>query len=170
MPTIRLAVVDRGRPLPVLLPAGGSLDVPRPQLRCAIRLPSVPGAIDGIIDTGSPLTIIPQVIWCQLRIGVDFEWLPYRANYPPPTAQVVGGQFSFGLARFLVPLILMDYTTRVDRPGVIAAFATGNPPALVGRGGPLIILGLWGGVLEGGRMAIDRDPATGSVAGAVEFP
>lgn len=75
------------------------------------------------------------------------------------------------MARFLVPLVLTDYGTRVARSDVIAQFVTGilrddpqRVPSLP------IILGLWGGVLEGGRVAIDRDPATGSVAGAVEFP
>lgn len=168
MPIVRLTTIERRSPLPVLNPTGGILAVRRAQLRCWMRLPNVSRLVDGIVDTGSPLTIVPEALWCRLREGIDFEWLPYAGGFQPPSGLLAGWRFSFQIARFLVPLTLIDYTTQIDRPGVVAQFTIGNPP--VTPGPPYIILGLWGGVLEGGRVAIDRDPATGSVAGAVEFP
>jgi hypothetical protein len=110
-------------------------------------------------------------LWTRLRPGIDFEWLPFAAGFHPPIGRTAGWQFSFEMARFLVPLGLMDYSTRVDRPDVIAQFAANDPPAPPGRKSlPPILLGLWGGALEGGRILVDRDPATGSVRGALEFP
>jgi hypothetical protein len=135
-----------------------------------MRLPGVPGIQEAVVDTGAPLTIIPYSLVKRLREGTDFEWLPLTAGARPRFGRVLGWQFSFQVARFLLPLTLTDYTTRIDRAGVIAQFATTDPPAARGRSTHPIILGLWGGVLEGGRVAIDCDPATSSVVGAIEFP
>ena len=64
---------------------------------------------------------------------------------------------------------LLDYTTSFDRPDVIAQFADNDPPRR-GNAPPSFIVGLWGGVLEGGRIVIDRDPLSGHVTGSLEFP
>jgi hypothetical protein len=170
MPTVRLSTVPRGRPFTVV-PRPGRLLIPRVQLRCLIRVPNVLLPRDGVIDTGAPLTHFPQAIWTAFREGIDFEWLPFPSGGQPPTGQVVNWRFTYRMARFLVPLTLMDYTTQIDRPSVVAQFADTDPPSPAGqRALPAIIFGLWGGALEGGRIAIDRDPVTGSVTGSVEFP
>ena len=84
---------------------------------------------------------------------------------------MVGWQFSFQMARFLVPVSLLDYTTEVLRPDVIAAFTAGNPPVAPGvKGLPEVIIGLWGGLLEGGKIGIERDTATGRVIGEITYP
>jgi hypothetical protein len=80
-------------------------------------------------------------------------------------------QYTFQLVRFLAPVVLMDYVTTVHRPDVIAAFAAGNPRVRPGQQSlPPVYIGLWGGLLEGGRLAIGRDPVGGQVTGELEFP
>src|SRR5438067_10910209 len=147
------------------------MPVPRVQLRCLLRVPGTPIPRDAILDTGAPLTCFPERIWQPFREGVDFEWCPFAPGVQPPAGQMAGWRFTFRMARFLVPLALMDYSTEVERPDVFAAFATGDPPAhRATNAPPPVIIGLWGGLLEGSRLAIGRDPATGQVTGALEFP
>jgi hypothetical protein len=63
--------------------------------------------------------------------------------------------------------VLLDSATEVERADVIAQFADSDRP---GRTTPLVIVGLWGGLLEGAAVRVTRDPATGSVIGALELP
>jgi hypothetical protein len=169
VPTIRLATGQWANPLDVDLPHGGLLSVPQPQFRCLVRLPNSLLPKDAVIDTGAPFTFIPHEVWHPLRPGVDYEWLPFAAGAPQPVGRIAGWRFTFRIARFLAPLSLLDYTTEIERPDVIAAFASSNPPG--GRPGlPAIIIGLWGGLLEGGRIGVERDPATGRTTGDLAFP
>lgn len=169
MPVVRLAVITVARPSAVILPAGGTLDIPKVQLRCVLDLPGPAGTVNGVIDTGASLTFVPEDVWQKLRPGVDFEWLPFTPGSAPPAGQFVNWSFSFRMARFLAPVAVMDYTTDVERADVIAAFASGNPP-VAGQQTPSVILGLWGGLLEGSRLHLDRDPATGRVVGELAYP
>jgi hypothetical protein len=170
MPTIQLDPGNWGTPFPVVAPRGGTISVFRPQFRCLLRVPNAFFPRDAIIDTGAPLTCFPEAIWSQFREGIDFEWLPFAPGVHVTPGRVAGWQFTFQMARFLVSLALMDYTTAVERPEVIAQFAAGNPSATPSRRAlPPIVVGLWGGLLEGGKIAIERTP-TGQVSGTVEFP
>lgn len=171
MPTIRLTPVRLALPGSVTFPGGRVLAVPSDQLRCLVRRPNQTLPYDAIIDTGAPHIYFPQLVWSRLRDGIDFEWLPFAPGTSSPTAQIAGWKFTVRMARFLVPLTLMDYATEIERPDVIAAFASGNPPRPPGQQSlPPVVVGLWGGLLEGGRVGVDRDPATGRVAGDVAFP
>ena len=171
MPVLRLTAGNWGSPIPVITPQGMSLPVYRPQFRCLLGLPSRLTPLDAIIDTGAPLTYFPQSLWSRFRLGIDFELLTYPPGTATPTGQLLEWQFTFHMARFLTPLALMDYTTAIDRPDVIAAFATGDPPARRPSKAPSpVYIGLWGGLLEGSRLTIGRDPATGQVTGELEFP
>lgn len=170
MPTIRLFPATLGPPLPLEPVAGGTIRVPRVRFQCLLRLPQFLMPRDGVIDTGAPLTCLPKSIWDRFREGTDFEWLPFEAGYQPPVGQTVGWRYTFRMARFLVPLTLMDYSTEVERAGLIAQFADSDPPARRGQALPLIIVGLWGGILEGSQLAITRDPTTGQVAGELAVP
>jgi hypothetical protein len=126
---------------------------------------------DAIIDTGAPLIIFPAAIWGRFQPGLDYEFLPFAGPTPAP-GRVGGWQFGFQIARFLVPLAVMDtgLSTRIDRPGVSAAFASSDPPAPLGRKAlPPVIVGLWGGILEDGRIGVARDPARG-VSGEIQYP
>lgn len=169
MPVVRLFVVDIARPSAVVLPGGRTLDVPKYQFRCVLDLPGPPGPVDGVIDTGASLTFVPEDIWRHLRPGIDFEWLPFVPGAAPPTGQFVGWSFAFRMARFLAPVAVMDYSTDVERADVIAAFADGNPP-VGGQQTPPVVVGLWGGLLDGSRLHLDRDPATGRPAGTLAYP
>ncbi|MBA4065174.1 MAG: hypothetical protein C0501_15955 [Isosphaera sp.] len=167
MPVIRLAV----RYLTDLAPhdpSGNPVPVPRPQLRCLVKLPGALLPQDGVIDTGAPLTTVPEDLWRPLQAGTDYEWLIFPPGTPTPVGVMAHWRYTFRLARFLAPVTLIDYATAVDRPGVVAAFADSNPPA-AGRGLPPVVVGLWGGLLEGGAVAVDRTPG-GRVAGELRFP
>lgn len=171
MPTLQLDAGNWGHTFPVLTPQGGTLTVWRPQFRCLLGVPNRMAPLDAIIDTGASLTCFPESLWNVFREGTDFEWLPYPPGATPPTGQLLRWRYTFRMARFIVPLTLMDFTTSIDRPDVIAAFATGDPPLTrSSKAPPLVIVGLWGWLLEGSRLAIGRDPAGGQVAGELEFP
>jgi hypothetical protein len=132
-------------------------------------VPGFPLPQDTIIDTGAPLTIFPERIWSQFQPGIDYDFLPF-VGAPPAMARVLGWQFTFRIARFRVPLGLMDagLTTRIARLDVIAQFATGDPAGW--RSIPPIFVGLWGGLLEGGRLGINRIAATNQLAGELIYP
>ncbi|QDU24266.1 hypothetical protein [Urbifossiella limnaea] len=171
MPSVRLSVQATGPVLPAVSPTVGLVDVHRPQFRCLLRLPNTLLPRDAVIDTGAPLICFPEDLWRPFRVGVDFEWLPFAPGPAPPAGRLVGWQFTFRMARFLAPVTLLDYSTEVERPNVVAQFATGNPPAPPGRHSlPPVIVGLWGGLLEGGTLAVGRDPASGHVTGGLAFP
>ena len=126
---------------------------------------------DAVIDTGSPLIIFPAVIWSRFQLGIDYEFLPFAGPNPLP-GRVGSWQFSFQIARFLAPIAVMDtgLSVRIARSDVIAAFASGDPPAPPGRKAlPPVIVGLWGGILEDGRIGITRNPTRG-VSGEIQYP
>lgn len=170
MPNLQLAVQTTGPALPVVLPPGRIVDVPRIQFRCLVRLPHFLMPQDGIIDSGAPLTCFPKAIWDRFVEGTDFEWLPFAPGTRPPPGRVGKWLFTFRMARFLVPLGLMDYQTQVDRSEVIAQFADNDPPSDPRKKAPPpVIIGLWGGLLEGGTLSIGRS-LTGQVTGELTFP
>ena len=169
MPTIRLSAVQL-TPLPLVLPNGGTRDVPRLRFHCLVRLPQHLLPRDGIIDTGAPHSCFPFSIWNSFRLGTDYEWLPFEPGFVPPAGQMIGWRYTFRMARFLVPLSLMDYVTEVERPNVIAAFANSDPPAPASRLAlPPIVIGLWGGLLEESKFTLTRLPAA-HLAAELELP
>jgi hypothetical protein len=170
MPTLQLRVNNWNSPIPVVDPGGAVIPIELPRLICSVGLPGLLIPRNGIIDVGSPLTIVPQDIWTGLREGTDFEWLPFAPGTVPPPATILGRTFTYRIARFLGPVDLMDPATLIARPNVIAQFASGNPASKPTQVAPLIVIGLSGGVLEGGRLHIDRDPTTGRLTGELAFP
>jgi hypothetical protein len=156
--------------MPVEVPNGTHLLVPRLQLVCYVRLPNLLMPLDGIIDPGSPLSWFPEAVWSRLRPGIDFEELPFEAGYMPPRAQAAGWSFSFRVARMLQPVVLMDTSTELERNAVIVQFADGNPPIPPGsKKPPRVVIGLWGGILEGLNLRMATDPGTGHTVGALEW-
>ena len=123
-----------------------------------------------ILDTGSPLSWLPERIWSQFQDGVDYVWLSYPQGYRAPTGRVVGWSFTFRVARMLAPVILLDSATEYPRPDVIFLFADGNPPVPPGSNAPpYVMMGLWGGLLDGTKLAVTPNPGTGGVDGTLEF-
>lgn len=171
MPVVPLSAGSHGPDVRVSDPAGGVINIPRPQFRCLLELPRHLLPQDGIIDTGAPLIIFPEIIWRRFHLGTDYEFLPFVGPTVPP-GRVAGWQFTFEFARFLVPLAVTDagLTVRVERPTVIAAFAAGDPPAPQGRRAlPPVIIGLWGGILDRGKVTVAPTPTSG-VAGELHYP
>ena len=169
MPRLRLPAGARLAPIPVEQPAGGQLLLPRLQFRCLVRLPGVIFPYDGVIDTGSPFSWFPHEVWSRFGPGTDFEWLPFSPGYLPPLARTAGWTFRFRIARMLVPVTLLDASTEVHRDRVIVQLADGNPSRPTANAPAVVVLGLWGGILEGTRLHIDADPATGGLSGTLEF-
>lgn len=147
---------------------GGVLNIPLTRFRCLVEVVGRYALHEAIIDTGAPLTIFPQKVWSQFRAGIDFAFLPFAT--PAPQAGVVGWRFTYHMAQFLVPLALRDtrLTVRVPRPDVIAQFAIGDPPGW--RSAPPILVGTWGGLLEGGSVRIGRDARTNRATGELVYP
>lgn len=167
MPQIELVPYTRYAPIPGDEPGGIPRLLPRVQFRCWMRVPGSPIPRDGIIDTGSPFTWLPEEVWQPLRLGVDYEWLPFAAGYPAPRAQTAGWSFSFRFARFLQPVGLSDGRTELPRDGVIAQFASGNPPVPSRSQRPAFaVIGLYGGLLTDTRLHISTD-ASGNIAGVL---
>lgn len=106
-----------------------------------------------IVDTGAPLTIVPQDIWQHLRPGVVTP-LAFDPSMPVHhrVLSIAGGTYPYTLGELTVPL--------VDRSG-------GSMPVrvlaeLVQDAGALdipILLGLRGGLFDGRRVVAEPDPA-----------
>ncbi len=169
MPTLHLSAVQLGPQLLVTPPVGGRQPVPRAQLRCLLRPPGYLMPQDGVIDTGAPLTCFPRSVWDRFTEGTGFEWWPFDAAVLAPTGQMAGWRYTFRMARLLAPLTVLDVTTEVDRPDVVAQFTDNDPPNRRGNAVPLVVIGLWGGLLEGGTLAIARD-SSGRITGTIAFP
>lgn len=170
MPRIELTSFGRYTYIPVEEPGGTPLNLPRIQFRCWLRLPGVLFPRDAIIDTGSPFTWLPEEAWENLTVGVDYEELPFPQGYPPPRGQTAGWSFTFRFARVLRPIGIHDGRAELSRQNVIVQLADGNPPIPPGSQKPaVVVLGLWGGILENTNLLISTDPASGHVVGALEW-
>lgn len=170
MPEIRLSTPAVWATLPVRNANGVRLSLPRAQFRCLVRLPNLTMPRDGIIDTGSPFTWMPEAIWQHFRPGIDFEELPFEPGYTVPRGQTAGWNFTFRFVRMLQPIGLYDFQTELTRDNAIVQFTDGNPPSLARSNAPaVVVIGLWGGLLEGTSLRIATDAATGHVAGALEW-
>src|SRR5687768_14336702 len=115
MPVLRLTTGNWAGPVTAFDPRGVPVPVHRPQFRCFVRLPNAVLPQDGIIDTGAPLTCVPETHWKRLRVGTDFEWLSLPAGAPPLAGTMSNWLYTFRLARFLAPVTLLDYATEVER-------------------------------------------------------
>jgi hypothetical protein len=169
VPTLPLFVKQVGSDLIGTDPHTGALvRAPRDQLRCSTALSGSNHLFDAILDTGAPLTIFPEEVWQHFVRGADYELLPLPVG--TPQARVAGWQFAFHLARFLVPLVLIDagLSVAVPRAHVVAQFALGPRANQVST--PPVLIGLWGGLLEGAHLGIDRDPHTGRARGDLNVP
>jgi hypothetical protein len=125
---------------------------------------------DGIIDTGSPLSLFPESVWSRFEPGIDFEWLSFAPGFSPPRGQSARWTFTFRIARMLQPLSLFDTQAELKRDNAIVQFADGNPPIHSGsKQPPRVVIGLWGGVLEGTSIQIARDAGTGHAVGILEW-
>ena len=164
MTSVRLRPFDSGPPYRLTAPAGDISAVQGVHYRCFIRLPRRPMAVDGIVDTGAPFTVIPERLWDKFVEGVDFDWL---TTDPPGAGRVLSRSYTFRFARLLVPLAVEDYVTSVPRTDVIAQFADGDPLGSQSR--LKVLIGLWGGLLDPSKLTLDGDPTSGVLSASLEF-
>ena len=143
---------------------GGALDsIPALRLRALLDLrphvrPGGPAAANAaypecILDTGSPLAIIPESIWSHFHPGVVTP-LPFDSATPARQRFVTvgGGRHPYDLGELGIRLTDHDHRTMDFR--IVAQ--------LTRDGGALAIpmtLGLRGGVIDGRILRAEPDPA-----------
>lgn len=172
MPTLPLTTHYPPALLRVDEPTGAPRTIPLPQFRCLAQSPGVLLPRDAVIDTGSPLSWMPEAIWSSLSEGTDYEVLPWSGKFLPPPGRTAGWNFTFRISRLLQPIRLLTLTASVElvRDRVIVQLADGNPPASAhSNAPPRVVIGLWGGILENTNLRISTDPASGHVVGALEW-
>src|SRR5688500_3472581 len=104
MPTLSLTTLLSPAPLRVEEPTGAPRAIPLPQFRCLAQIAGVFLPRDAVIDTGSPLSWMPEGIWNSLSEGTDYEVLPWSSGFVPPPGRTAGWHFTFRIARLLQPL------------------------------------------------------------------
>jgi hypothetical protein len=137
-------------------PQPGLARVPLRRLTCYLRVPLVPGAQRAVIDTGAALSYFPHQVWAndfRWREGRDFDTLPVAGN-PPLVGQTLGFRYSFRLVRLRVPVTLAGRDLTAPRLQVDSLVTQLAEPG----GPPVVLLGLWGGVLDGRRLAFATAP------------
>jgi hypothetical protein len=165
-----------GVPVIGLLPTGNlALDPPLAglnrvllrRLYCRLRVPPVPGSYEAVLDTGAPLTVFPHKLWhgqFGWRAGRDFDELTV-AGAPALTGQVLGHRFACRLARLRVTVELAGRDpkgARLRLDALVCQLAETSGP-------PYIILGLWGGVFTGRRLAVELQPGSDDLTARLEF-
>ena len=134
--------------------------VPLLQLHAGIRIGKqrVPSAgkprriLNAILDTGAPLTIFPKPYWQEFASQI--VRLPLVGNQP--TIGRVGGRtFTYFLGRVWVSAF-DTFGRELPPVPVVAQFREDDIPP--GQQVPQILLGLWGGILEGRHLT--RWPTT----------
>lgn len=171
MPILPLTTYYQKASLCVDEPTSSPLVIPLPQFRCLARLPGSFLPRDAIIDTGSPLTWVPEAIWDKLTEGIDYEVLPWSSGFTPPTSRTAGWNFTYRIARLLGPIELFHLSSNATlvRDRVIVQLTDGNPPVRSQNNSPpRIVIGLYGGLLTGARLHVSTD-AAGHLAGALEW-
>jgi hypothetical protein len=140
--TDRDVVVDSQGPLPLF----------HKRLKSLVLVGSSSTPRDGLMDTGSPLTIFPERIWKNHRQEIEWFTTPPSStlkSWWSSISGVTGGAVPCELGR--ISLTVIDLSGNTLRPiPVVAKFAQDNG-LLPNR----VILGLWGGILEGRRLMLD---------------
>jgi hypothetical protein len=153
-PDVRNLPVDGNLPLDPPFPGLDRVLLRR--LQCWLRVPPIPGAHDAVLDTGAPLTVFPHTLWnhqFRWQAGRDYDELSVAGVGTVQQGQVLGHRE------------LAGRNPRGDRlrlDGLVCQLADRGSP-------PYVILGLWGGVFEGRRLAVERLPASDDLAARLEF-
>jgi hypothetical protein len=96
-----------------------------------------------ILDTGAPLTVIPKRVWQDFPSEIARLQVVGR---PPPVARVGGRQFPYFFGRVWMSAFDL-FGHRLPAVPVLAQFREDDIPPEEPQ--PPILLGLWGGILEG---------------------
>ena len=134
-----------------------------------LRCPPIPGAYQMALDTGAPFSLFPRKLWrdqLNWQEGRHFESCHLAGAGPFLTSQLLNQSFRVRLVRLLVPVELAGRggdRLRVER--LIAQLAE---PATVADDPKFAVLGLFGGVFEGRKLALDRQ-ASDDLAARLEW-
>lgn len=137
------------------------------QLSCMMRVAPIPGVEFAYLDIGAPLSIIPYKVWYEKfgwRDGRDYHALN-SAGISGLKGQVLEYHCSFQLAQLRVPVELAGKDLRAKRLRIDSLVCQLADPG----GPPFVILGLWGGVFEGHRLAIDRLQGSDDLRASLEW-
>jgi hypothetical protein len=129
------------------------------RMSATLRCPPIPGAFDVILDTGAPFALFPRRLWrdqMNWQEGRHFETCRIAGLGPLMGGRLLDRSFRVRLVRLTVPVELAGRSgdrLRIERP--IAQLAE---PNTVADDPKFAILGLFGGVFEGRRLAVERSP------------
>jgi hypothetical protein len=145
-----------------LRPGGVPGSIPALRLRAYVRLVSLIGSTGEdslraglpqcIIDTGAPLSIIPEYIWSHFRAGAATR-LPFRPAMPLHHRFVSVGNGNYPYELGELPIRLWDQDQRTMDVRIIAKFTHDN-----GRLTLPMTLGLRGGAIDGRVLRSEPDP------------
>jgi hypothetical protein len=132
---------------------GAVARLPFLRLTAILFLGSHPQPTDGLIDTGSPVSVWPEKTWKPHARNI--EWVTFPPGQQTPVwwtsvSGVTGGAYPCRLGRMVVTAA--DLTgQRLAPVPVLGKFASDGGKL------PRIILGLHGGILESRRLILEAD-------------
>jgi hypothetical protein len=133
--------------------SGGAVNLSFLRLTSIVYLAGDPTARDGLIDTGSALSVFPDAIWSPLAGHIEWLTAPTGqtlAGHWTKVRGLTGGAIPSRLGRIVVTAV--DYSgTRLAPVPVVGKFAEDN--------GTLqrILLGLHGDLFDGRRLIVEPD-------------
>lgn len=144
--------------------------LPAHRLFVSLRCPPSPGALDVILDTGAHFAIFPRHVWRD-----RFGWVEgrhFESCNIAGVGSVIGSQllaqsFRVRLVRLMVPVELAGRSG--DRLRLEHLIAQLVEPATPRDDPRSTILGLWGGVFENRRLAIERTASTDDLTARLEW-
>jgi hypothetical protein len=150
---IRLPVANlrRHNPIRFFDERGQVRELPHLRLRVSILVgkdPPNPSADDrrsfpAVLDTGAPISIFPKNAWQMVLPEISRVRLVEERVL---TGAAAGRRYSYFLGRVLLGAIDL-WERRLRAVSVLAQFREDDTPK--GEPSPPILLGLWGGILEG---------------------
>lgn len=134
--------------------------LPSRRLYCSLRCQPTPGAIDIVLDTGAQFALFPQRYWRDRFGWVEgrhFESCHISGIGPATSGRLLAQSFRVRLVRLKVPVELAGRSG--DRLRVEYLIAQLAEPATPRDDPKYAVLGLFGGVFESRRLAVERTPA-----------
>jgi hypothetical protein len=133
------------------------------RLVCNYRVPPVSGVREAILDTGAMLSLFPRELWrdqFRWREGVHFDLCDVVGLGSVFDAQLLGIGYRCHLARLRVPVEVAGPSPTGPRfrvENLVTQLVDDAEPRLT-------LFGLFGGVFEDRRLAVERSPTDDLVA------
>jgi hypothetical protein len=144
--------------------------LPAHRLFVSLRCPPSPGALDVVLDTGAYFALFPRHVWRDRFGWVEgrhFESCHLTNAGPFLTSQLLDRSFRVRLVRLTVPVELAGRSG--DRLRVNPLIAQLAEPATARDDPKFAILGLFGGVFENRRLAVERPQAADHLTARLEW-